>query len=157
MHQVTKEECDSVPLAHRTVEPQADLSRKHRLRKGSINPFCQNETTPEPNELGQTKRRKGEMQREDSTCLHGRKGPRCKTSGGGASMCIHGRRKSRCKECGGAAAGRRKQKLVGLEANRLVTERTGLHCTCVIAAAFNEWPQTIINLFHPKSPRRKPG
>ena len=33
---------------------------------------------------------------------------------------------------GGPAAGWRKQKHVGLEANRLVTARTGLYCTCVI-------------------------
>ena len=99
MHQVTKDDSDSVPLAHRTTE--SDLSRKHRFRKGGFITICQNETTPEPNYLGQTKRQNGEMQREESTCLHDRKGPQCKTSGGGASMCIHARRKSRCKECGG--------------------------------------------------------
>ncbi len=73
MHQVTNDECDSVPLAHRTEESASDLSRTNKLRKDSITTICQNETTPEPYYLGQTKRQSGEMQREDSTCLHDRK------------------------------------------------------------------------------------
>ena len=94
MHPVTIDECDSVPLAHKTAE--SDRSRKHRSRKGSVSPFSPNETTLEASYSD-----KSEMQREDSTCLHDRKGPECKTSGGGASMCIHGLQKSKCKACGG--------------------------------------------------------